>query len=450
MRQFLAALLFFSFLILPVREQSSQAQAAPQSPTATPGSTPSATTIQVQQPAKHITVYSLPPDLLQKAKTLGTLRFAFRLFSFLFSLFALWLILRLKWSAKFRDIAERATRFRSLQALIFTLLFVITFSLLQLPLDLFSESILKRYGISVQPWGSWTGDWLKSLLLTVIIGSLLVWILFSVIRISPHRWWFYFWVISIPIFLFIFFVEPVVIDPIFSKFEPLSAKAPALIPQLERITVRGGMPIPPERMFWMLASDKTIYTNAYVTGIGATKRVVIWDTSIAKETTDGILTMFGHEMGHYALNHIWKGLAFFSALTFVLLYLGYRTIGWLLARGGSAWAIRGVDDWAALPALLLLVTFFGFAANAIGNTFSRYQENQADIYSLEVTHGIVPDPGQACASSFQMFGEQVFVDPDPNRVNVFLFFDHPTVKDRVHLCVTYDPWSTGQSPQFVK
>jgi len=73
----------------------------------------------------------------------------------------------------------------------------------------------------------------------------------------------------------------------FSKFEPLSAKAPDLIPQLERVTVRGGMPIPPDRMFWMLASDKTIYTNAYVTGIGATKRVVIWDTSIAKETTAG-------------------------------------------------------------------------------------------------------------------------------------------------------------------
>ena len=139
-----------------------------------------------------------------------------------------------------------------------------------------------------------------------------------------------------------------------------------------------------------------------------------------------------------------------SAMVFALLYLGYRTIGWLLARSGSSWGVRAVDDWAALPALLLLVTFFGFAANAIGNTFSRYQENQADIYSLEVTHGIVADPGQECAASFQMFGEQVFVDPDPNPVNVFLFFDHPTVKQRIRLCATYDPWSKGESPLFVK
>ncbi|HWZ99261.1 MAG TPA: M48 family metallopeptidase [Candidatus Dormibacteraeota bacterium] len=430
--------------------QGSPPQSTTQAPNTTTATPPVADASHVQQPAKRITEYSLPPELYKKAKTLGAIRFAFRLFSFFFSLFALWLLLQTKLSAKFRNAAERVTRIRFLQALIFTPLLVISFSLLQLPLDLFNETLLKRYGISVQPWGSWTGDWLKSLLLTAIIGSLFAWILLAVIRRSPQRWWFYFWIISIPIMIFLVFLQPLVIDPMFSKFEPLSAKAPDLIPQLELVTVRGGMPIPPERMFWMLASDKTIYTNAYVTGIGASKRVVIWDTSLAKETTGGILTMFGHEMGHYVLNHIWKGFAFVCAMTFVLLYLGFRTIGWLLARSGAKWEVHGVEDWASLPALMLLVTFFGFAANVVGNTFSRYQENQADIYSLEVTHGIVPDPGQACAASFQMFGEQVFVDPEPNPVNVFLFFDHPTVAHRIHLCATYDPWAKGESPQFVK
>jgi Zn-dependent protease with chaperone function len=98
----------------------------------------------------------------------------------------------------------------------------------------------------------------------------------------------------------------------------------------------------------------------------------------------------------------------------------------------------------------LLLTLLGFAAAVIGNSFSRYEENQADVYSLEVTHGIVPDPGQAFAHSFQTYGETVLVDPDPNPVNVFLFFDHPTVADRIHLGVTYDPWSKGESPQFVR
>jgi len=241
-----------------------------------------------------------------------------------------------------------------------------------------------------------------------------------------------------------------VIDPLFNKYEPLSTKAPQLVFELQRVTRRAGQEVSPERMFWMKASDKTIATNASVNGFGASKRIIIWDTTLAQETTEEVLTDFGHEMGHYVLGHIWKGFVFISALLFVLLYLGHRTIGWLLARSGAAWGVRGLDDWASLPALLLLITLFGFVANALGSTFSRYQENQADVYSLEVTHGIIPDPGQACAHSFQIFGETVLVDPDPNRIQVFLFYDHPTVTDRIHLCTTYDPWSKGESPQFVK
>jgi Zn-dependent protease with chaperone function len=446
---------FFCSFALGLSSTALAAQSRPDKPPAPTSISPApqtatpATHTAAQSPRK-IAEYTLSPALYTKAKTLGTIRFTFRLFSFFYALFALWLILQSQLSAKFRDWAEATTRIRFLQALIYTPLLALAFGLLQLPLDLFSESLMKHYGISVQRWSSWTGDWLKAQLLMMVIGSLFAWILFAMIRRSPNRWWFYFWTISIPISLFIFFLQPVIIDPMFNQFEPLSAKAPELIPQLQQVTKRGGMPIPPERMFWMLASDKTIYTNAYVTGIGATKRVVIWDTSLAKETTGGILTMFGHEMGHYVLHHVWKWLAFLSVVVFVLLYLGYCTIGWLLARYAAGWHVRGLGDWAALPALLLLITLFGFAGAAVLNTFSRYQENQADIYSLEVTHGIVPDPGQDCAVSFQKFGEEVLVDPHPNPVNVVFLFDHPPVSDRVHLCATYDPWSHGESPKFVK
>ncbi|GAC1634522.1 MAG: M48 family metallopeptidase [Candidatus Acidiferrum sp.] len=428
----------------PQSSHSAQPQTTTPSPSTTTGSATSQPTV------KKYTGYTLSPELYKKAKRLAAIRFSFRIFSFVFSIFALWLILRLKWSARFRDWAERTSQKRFLRGLIYAPIFIVTLALLQLPLDLFNESLFKSYGISVEPWGAWAGDWGKSLLLSVVIGSMLILILFAVIRRSWQRWWFYFWVISIPVSLAIFFVQPLVIDPMFSKFEPLSAKAPALIPQLERLTVRGGMPIPPERMFWMLASDKTIFTNAYVNGFGATKRVVIWDTSIEKDTTDGILLMFGHEMGHYALNHVPKELLFSSLLVFVVLYITYRSINRLLAHGSAKWEIRGLDDWAALPALLLPVAFFGFFATVLAVNVSRYYENQADVYSLEVTHGYVPDPGQACAASYQMFGEQVFVEPDPNPINVFLFYDHPPVAERVRLCLTYDPWSKGESPQFVR
>jgi Zn-dependent protease with chaperone function len=402
------------------------------------------------QPQGKITAYTLPPELYRKAHNRGRIGFATRIIGFFYGLLVLWFILRRKLAAKYRDWAERVSRRRFVQAFIFTPLLVLTIGILQLPIDLFQESVSKLYKISVQSWPSWIADWAKAQFLLIVIGSLLAWILYAVIRKSQLRWWLYFWIISLPLLLFGIFISPYVIDPLFNKYEPLVAKAPQLVPELQRITRRAGMEVSPERMFWMNASDKTIATNASVNGFGASKRIIIWDTTIAQETTDEILTDFGHEMGHYVLGHVWKGFLFFAAMFFVLLYLGYRTIGWLLARSGAAWGIRSLDDWASLPALLFLLTLFGFASDAIGNTFSRHQEHQADIYSLEVTHGIVPNAGQAFARSFQIYGETVLVDPDPNPVNVFLFFDHPTVADRIRLGVTYDPWSKGESPQFVK
>jgi STE24 endopeptidase len=441
--------LFFgaSLQASPQLPQTPVAPEQPSAASATQSTAPSGSQSHVQN---RITAYTLPPDLYRKARNRGRIGFASRIIGFFYGLLVLWFILRRKLSAKFRDWAEKVSRRRFVQALVFTPLLVLTLAILQLPIDIFHESISKLYKISVQSWPSWAADWAKAQMLTVIIGTLLAYILYAVIRRSPRRWWLYFWIISLPLLLFGLFISPYVIDPLFNKYEPLSTKAPQLVPELQRVTRRAGQEVAPERMFWMKASDKTIATNASVNGFGASKRIIIWDTTLAQETTDEVLTDFGHEMGHYVLGHIWKGFLFFSAVIFVLFYLGYRSIGRLLARSGAAWGIRSLDDWASLPALLLLLTLFGFASDAIGNTFSRYQENQADVYSLEVTHGIVPDAGQAFAHSFQIYGETVLVDPDPNPVNVFLFFDHPTVADRIRLGVTYDPWSKGQSPQFVK
>jgi STE24 endopeptidase len=422
-------------------QQQTQNGSAPSSPVATPPQT---------EAPKKITAYTLPPDLYRKARIRGRIRFSLRLFSFFYSLLILWFILHRRLSARYRDWAEKFSRKRFLQALLFTPLLVLTIGVLQLPLDVLQEWIEKLYGISVQPWASWTGDWAKGQFLTIVIGTLLIWILYAVIRKSARRWWLYFWFVSLPILLLIIFISPYVIEPMFYEFEPLAVKAPQLIAPLQRVTRRAGQEIPAERMFWMKASDKTISANAYVSGFGASKRIVIWDTTIAQETPDEVVTDFGHEMGHYVLGHIWKGLGFGAVFLFALLYLGYRSIGWLLARWDAGWGVRGLDDLASLPALLLLITVFAFVADPITNGFSRYQENQADIYSLEVTRGILADPGQASAHDFQQLGEKLFVDPDPNPIDVFLFYDHPTVADRIHLFVTYDPWSKGEQPQFVK
>ena len=394
--------------------------------------------------------YTLPPDLYKKARDRSRVRFRFELTSFVYGLVVLWLILRWKLAPKYRNWAEKVSPKGFLQSLVYSPLLLLTMAILTLPADIYDNWTERKFGLSVQSWGSWAGDWVKAQLISLIIGTILIWLLYVVIRRSVRRWWFYFWLISLPIGVFLIFMQPLVIDPLFHKFVPLQQKDPQLTASLEQMVQRAGENIPPQRMFWMGAGEKTTALNAYVTGIGASKRIVVWDTTIAKMSTPQIVFVAGHEMGHYVLRHIPKLLAFAALLLLVLFYLGNRTIGWALSKGGAAWGIRGLDDWASLPVLLLLLSVFSFIANPVGSAFSRHYEHQADQYGLEVTHGLTPDSGQVAAQAFQVLGEVDLADPEPNPVDVFLFYSHPAIPDRIQFSLHYDPWAKGEQPEFVK
>ncbi len=403
-----------------------------------------------QASEKKVAAYTLPPDVYRKAHQLSRIAFWGLLVSFFWTAAALLLFLKFRLGPKYRDMAGRATAVRFLQAAIFAPSFLFTLAILNFPLDIAAEYILRKYGISVESWGSWAWDWTKGQLISFVIGIILIWILYAVIRMSPRRWWFYFWLVSIPLGLFYIFLTPLLIDPLFHKFEPLAQKTPALTASLEQMVQRAGQYIPPERMFWMGAGEKTTALNAYVTGIGASKRVVVWDTTIAKMTTPQIVFVAGHEMGHYVLNHIPKGLTFFAGLLFVFFYMGYRFVGWILLRWGPGWGIRSLDDWASLPLLLLLLTVLLYLASPVISAASRHFEHQADQYGLEVTHGLTPDSSQVAAQSFQILGEVDLEDPDPYPAFIFMYYDHPPIRDRVRFALTYDPWSKGEQPEFVK
>ena len=429
------------------------AQTAPSASSTTQQPAPSTNTPSVPaasaQTAK-VTEYTLPPDLYKKARDRSRIHFWLGLTGFFYGLVVLWLVLRWKLASRYRDWAEGFSAHRFLQALVFAPLLLLTIAVFTLPLDIYGEMVEKRFGISVQGWGSWSWDWTKAELISLVIGTILIWLLYVVIRRSPRRWWFYFWLIAMPLGIFLFFIGPWVIDPLFHKFEPLQQKDPALTAGLEQMVQRAGEDIPPERMFWMGAGEKTTGLNAYVTGLGSSKRIVVWDNTIAKMTTPQIVFVAGHETGHYVLQHIPKGLTFFAVLLLIFFYLGYRSVGWVLARWGGGWGVRGLDDWASLPVLMFLLSVLLFLSNPIGSAVSRYFEHQADQYGLEVTHGLTPDSGQVAAQAFQKLGEIDLADPDPNPLQVFLFYDHPTIPDRVRFSLTYDPWASGGHGEFVK
>ena len=393
--------------------------------------------------------YSLPPDKLAKSQHLAsvhvTMHFADEIWSIVQTVLLLWLGV-IAWM---RDRAVGVGRNRWLQGYVFLLLFLVVTTLLELPLDLYSHHLSLKYGLSVQSWASWLGDMGKEFLLSWIVGGLLLMLLFWVIRKLPRRWWLLFWVFTIPISIFGLFVMPYV-EPIFNHYEPLTKTHPELVAKLEQVVQKGHMDIPPERMFLMQASAKTTTLNADVEGFGHSKRVVVWDTSIAKAKPDEILFIFGHESGHYVLKHIARGLIISFVGSFILLYLGFRFVQWAIARFGSRWKIPSQEDWGALAVLLLAFSIFSLFVEPVASSLSRSTEHAADVYGIEAIHGIVPDPQSAAKGAFDVLGETSLDDPNPSRFVEFWMYDHPATGRRAAFAKAYDPWAQGMEPKYFK
>ena len=393
--------------------------------------------------------YHLSPEKLSQAIAYARARYRLHFVAFAWSCVVLFAIIALRLGPRFRDRAESVSRRRFWQAAVFVPLLFVTDGVLELPTSAYGHHLARFYGQSVQGWGSWLWDQAKGLLVGLVIAIPLVWLLYAILRKSPRRWWLWFWLALLPILVFLIFVTPLAIDPLFFEFTPLAPAHPDLAQAIERVTIRAGEPIPTERMFAMNASSKYNSINAYVSGLGASKRVVVWDTTIAKATIPQTLFVFGHEMGHYVLGHVPKTIAFLWALLFVLLAVG----GWILDRlfrGPERWGIRGLTDWASLPVLLIGVTIAGELASPVVNGYSRAQEHQADVFGLEAIHSLVPDAPRTAAEAFQILGETNLSDPDPGPFITFWLYDHPPLADRLRFAAEYDPWGKGEPPRYVK
>jgi STE24 endopeptidase len=394
------------------------------------------------------TAYTLPPDKLVKAEALTRTRHGVYWADTIWGILSLWLILKLGIVAQMRNLAMNFSRNRWAQGFLFLLEFLVITFLLGLPIDLYDQHVQRAYGLSVQGWGSWFGDQGKTFALVYLFGGLLMMLLFSLIRKFQRRWWIWIAGAVMIVAALADFAFPYGAF-LFNHFEPLTQSNPALVDQLERVVAKGhGITIPPERMYLMKASEKTTELNAYVAGFGASKRVVVWDTSIEKGTPDEILLIFGHEMGHYVLGHIVSGLLFGWAGILVSFYAGFHLFQWLLRRYGPGWQIPAQDDWAALVVLILVLDVIGFVSSPIDNGFSRMHEHAADVYGMEVVHGIVKDPQATGQAAFQVLGENSFVDPKPAPFYEFWTGSHPPIWLRAAFAKHYDPWAPGAEPKY--
>lgn len=430
-----------SFLLCgPVRAQSDSGQNASSSAPAAAATSPNEAPEAYQPPA------ATADEAIAYSRAQHHLYF----FDLAYGLALLIVILECRVAPRYRNWAEHATPWRILQAAIYAPLLLLTIDFASLPVSIWQQSLEREFHQSIEGWAAWLLDWLKGEALGMVLAIFLVWILFVILRGSPRRWWFYFWLASLPILIFLMFISPFVLEPLFFEFKPMAETQPALAAEIEQLVQHGGLTIPQSRIYEMTASAKLQSVNAYVSGIGASKRVVVWDTTIARMTPPEILFVVGHEMGHYVLHHIPKGIAFLAGVLLVFFFLGDRGLRALLAWRGARWSIRAPGDWASLPILFLLLSVFSFLFTPIDNAVSRHFEHQADQFGLEVTHGIVPDAPEAAARAFEILGEVDLEDPKPSWIDKIWFDDHPPIDERIRFARSYDPWTKGRAPRFVK
>ena len=206
------ALALFIVQLIAVPLIAAQAQSPPAASSAQQQSPSSGATATIPSgktaesgASRIITSYSLPPDLHKKAHDLNRIRFRLALIGFVYGIVVLWLVLRWRLAPKYREWSESFSSKSFLQSLVFSPLLLLTIAILTSPLDIYSEWIEKQYGLSVQGWGSWGWDWVKAELISLVIGTIVIWLLYLVIRKSVHRWWSYFWLITLPLGVFFFF-----------------------------------------------------------------------------------------------------------------------------------------------------------------------------------------------------------------------------------------------------
>jgi Zn-dependent protease with chaperone function len=245
--------------------------------------------------------------------------------------------------------------------------------------------------------------------------------------------------LAIPFLTLSILVAPIWIDPLFNKFGPMQNKEleTKILQLADRAGIEGG------RVYEVAKSEDTKTVNAYVTGFGATKRIVLWDTIIAKLNEDELLFVMGHEMGHYVLGHVWKSILFFSLLIIVTLYAIHRTAGWLITRYQGRFGFTELSDIASLPLIILLFSAYFLIISPIALAYSRHNEHEADRFGLEITRN-----NHAAATAFVKLQEENLAVPRPNILVKLWQASHPPLGERIDFANEYRPWERGEPLRY--
>ncbi|WP_042455180.1 M48 family metallopeptidase [Neobacillus dielmonensis] len=339
------------------------------------------------------------------------------------------LILLFGLSGRFKRWAEDSAKYKLLHTPIYLFWLSLFAFLATLPISYISYSLSKTYHISTQTFPSWMKDELIDFWINYGTWLVIVPVLYWLMKKSKKRWWLYGWLLSVPFSLFMMFLQPVVIDPLYNDFSPLKNK------ELEAkiLSLADKAKIPAEHVFEVDMAEKTNALNAYVTGIGSNARIVLWDTTLNRLTDDQILFIMAHEMCHYVEKHIYWGIGGYLLLSLLGLYMTYRMMNWAQSRFGRELKVVKVGDIQSLPLFFMIISMLLFAASPFTNLASRYQETRADRYAIEMTK----DP-EAAITSFQELSKSGLTQVHPPLLVKIFRYTHPTMLERISMLEQYE------------
>lgn len=344
------------------------------------------------------------------------------------------------WSARLRDWARRVGRGWAGTVLVYVVIYVTLTGLVTLPLAYYQEFVREHaYGLTHQTLAKWTSDTVTSWLVTCVIAGIVALVAYAILRRSPRRWWLWAWCAALPLLVLAFLVTPIWIAPLFNEFGPMEDKA--LEQRILAEARRAG--IEDSRVYEVKKSVDTEKVNAYVSGFGNTKRIVLYDTIIQKLTPEELLFVLGHEMGHYVLRHVVLLILTTWGIIGVLLYLIHRLSGALLRRWHGRFGFSSLADPASLPLVLLLVGALSLLLDPVQLAISRHLEHEADRFGLELTRD-----NHAAAMAFVKLQQNNLAIPYPGLFYTLWRESHPSLGERIEFSNDYRPWETGQPLKY--
>lgn len=342
-------------------------------------------------------------------------------------------LLQSRISARLRGFAERFTRFKAMQVIVYVIPFFVLSWTLSFPLTVYQEFFREhQYSMATQTFGPWFAEQIKALLISLIFGSLALIILYAVFRRATRTWPIWGAIVAVFFSILGSFIFPVFVAPIFNTYKPIND--PALRDPI--LAMAQANEIPVKQVFEFDASRQTKRISANVAGFFGTTRIALNDNLLKRGTLPEIRQVMGHEMGHYVLNHGMKLVMYFGIVAFLGLFITRGAFDKTVKRWGTRWGVRGIADPAGLPLLTLILSAYSFLLTPITNSNTRTIEQEADAFGINTSR----EPDGFAAVSLKL-GE--YRKLDPGKWEEIIFFDHPSGRARIRMAMD---WKAAHLP----